>query len=121
MEIIRESGTISYRLIYNSGNGWIYMDDLFVTLEYTHKIVYKDALYYFGKNEYNNLILVEGETGAIAINGVTMGNKVTSVKKFAEKLLEKENDAKAEMPEIIQKYKQRINFLDVWQTKLFIG
>lgn len=119
MNIKAVTGVYRYPLTFDYGRGTVPTEPI-ESMQYTHEITYKDALYLFGVTEYNTYCLVHSETGAVAVAQSEFKAKTTNIEKYISKLLEKEGQY-GSMPEVIQRYKLRINILDLWQTKLFIG
>ena len=120
MNIEKKSGTYVYKCMFDYGYGKV-LTEPFLCIDYTHEVVYRGALYYFGEVRGGTKCLLEVETGAVAVTQNDFTTKTTDINKYLLKLLEKENKYGKTMPEIIQKYKDSLNVIDVWQTNLYIG
>ena len=120
MIIEKKSGTYEYKCMFDYGYGRV-LTEPFLCIDYTHEVVYRGALYYFGDVRGGTKCLLEVETGAVAVVQNDFDKKTTDIKKYVSKLLEKENKYGKTMPEIIQKYKNGLNVIDVWQTNLYTG
>lgn len=120
MEIIKRKGVYKYPLYLYHGFGYNVWD-VFRTIKYTHEIRYKNSLYYFGKTDNGDIGILESETGAFAVSNRELPNKPTEIEPYIKKWMKMEKDSGKSMPQIIQTFKQKINYLELWETELFIG